>query len=424
MNELTWADIDFNLIQPGMITGGGQEGEQQTLVSFAEYLNVYADTLKHRYSFFDPSNASIHLLEFTRGDIGFKTGYRGLCYWTFNMLRWRTFYSIEILDDPVNADDYKLPNVFDEDPETGFAAYLGLTQEEYELILRISINSAAGALNEIFTARMLRIIFDVFTKYTISSKDYGSNWTRESRRSPWIAGPIEDNTLTRDVSETWVGLEGERDESLSVANNEAYDNYSNDFRRDDFINRDAPQGNAEDQISFRRVTKDFNTFGDNEYRVAYRSIEGHSLVWSYKNRDKEFVDVQFSMYGILRSNHNYVSESNTSPPTPDGKFISGFPELRERLYVSGVDEPPINVSIESMKANSELTEKGVITTYSLSANYPVEKMPQSGSYTDGGFDSPQYEQQFWLTSPMFVYADVNSEGFDYYVDPELWPADP
>ncbi len=436
MNELTWADIDFSLIQPGMITGGGQEGEQQTLISFAEYLNVYAETLKHRYKFFGYNDLSVEATGFQRGGIrtedylpdeegfslqSFTVNYRRLCFKVFNLLRIRTFYSIEILEDALNASDYELPKVFDNDPETGFAAFMGLTQEEYDIVLAASINTAS--FYELFTARILRIIFDVFTKYTISNKDYSSNWTRSGRT--WIAGPIEENTLTRDVAETWQGSGGDSDSSLSTANTEAYDDYSTNptqgFRKNRYINSDGARFNSEDQMSYRRVSKSLSS---GQYRAVYDHVEGHSLVWSYKNKNDEFVDVQFSMYGVLRSNHDYVSETNTSTPTPDGKFINTFPEVRERLFVSGEDAAPVDVSIDNLRADPEFTVNGVMTTFSLSAQYPVEEMPKSNKYTDGGFTTPQFEQQFWLTSPMFVYADVNSEGFDYYADPELWPADP
>ena len=437
MNTLTWADIDFNLIQPGMITGGGQNGEQQTIVSFAEYLTVFLETVKHRELFFTGSiNLRLKRMKFNTGAIrraamldidNFTDSYRWLVFYVFTPLRYQAFYSIEVLDDPVNAEDYELPNVLDEDPETGFAAFMGLTPEEYELVKRIA-NNQIYVHYEIFTARILRIIFDVFTKYTISTKSYQSNWTRQG--SAWVAGPIEDNTLTRDVSETWTGFRGEgnTEDTLSSLNRSAYNEYLNDsslgFRKDKWINSYQPNFNADEQMAFRLVLKS-DTVGYSF--VSYRSVEGHSLVWSFKNKDDQFVDVKFSMYGTLRSNYNFVDNYGRVSGRVDGKgkYLNNFPLLENPLFLSGgiYDAPPINISIDSMKSDTEFSNKGVITTYSLSAKYPVLPMPKSNKYEQGD-DASDYRQEFWITSPMFVYADVNSEGFDYYVDPELWPADP
>ena len=236
MNTLTWADIDFNLIQSGMITGGGQNGEQQTLVSFAEYLTVFLETVKHRQLFSTGSiNLRLKRMKFNTGairraamldiddnpdenfpDENFTTSYWWLVRYAIATLA-GTFYEKDVLNDPVNAIDYELPDLFDEDPETGFAAFIGLTPEEYDIIKRIG-NNQRVAHREIFTARMLRILFDVFTKYTITTKSYQSNWTRQGRA--WVPGPIEDNTLTRDVSETWVGFggEGNTEDTLSSLN--------------------------------------------------------------------------------------------------------------------------------------------------------------------------------------------------------------
>ena len=359
-------------------------------------------------------------------DLNFTQAYRWLVFYIFTPLRYQTFYSIEVLDDPVNAEDYKLPDVLDEDPVTGFAAFMGLTPEEYELVKRIA-NNQIYVHYEIFTARMLRILFDVFTKYTITTKSYQSNWNIQGRA--WVAGPIEDNTLTRDVSETWVGFDGKgnTEDTLSSLNSAAYNEYLNDpytgFRKDKWINSYQPNFNADEQIAFRMVLKR-DTGGDSF--VSYRSVEGHSLVWSFKNKDDQFVDVKFSMFGILQSNHNFIDNGFRAEEgkrfEPEGKFINDFPEIEGYLFTGGEQEPPINVSIDSMKSATQYSDKGAITTYSLSATYPVLPMPKSSKYEQGE-DGSEYRQEFWITSPMFVYADVNSEGFDYYVDAELWPAD-
>jgi len=449
MNTLTWADIDFNLIQSGMITGGGQNSEQQTLVSFAEYLTVFLETVKHRQLFFTGSiNLRLKRMKFNTGSIrraamldvddnpalSFTQSYRWLFFYVFTSLRYQTFYSIEVLDDPVNAEDYELPNVLDEEPVAGFAAFMGLTPEEYELIKRIG-NNQRVTHREIFTARMLRILFDVFTKYTISTKSYQSNWTGQDRS--WVAGPIEDNTLTRDVSKTWRGSGGvtEYSENWESANNDAYDDYKNDpfdgFPQEgEYINNPHPSFNADNQMVYHRQSFNTTVFVNTQYTsVGYRSIEGHSLVWSFKNKDDQFVDVQFSMYGLLVNNIVEIDK--------ELRTIGSYEIIRKRETVGSYynDFPlhegvePVKININNFLSDPQELQSGIYRSYNFSGKYPPDPMPKNTDtnkygglegYDFGGYDK---RSDFYMTSPMFVYADVNSEGFDYYVDPELWPAD-
>jgi hypothetical protein len=422
MNTLTWADIDFSLIQPGMITGGGQEGEQQTLVSFAEYLNVWLKTVQHRAIFF-ASGSQVNTRDtFTRGetrpadlftDEGFNIGdfpnrFRRMFADTYFLLRSETFYSSEVLEDPVNYQDYELPNILNNDPVDGFAAYMGLTPEEYDIIS----DPFTASHYDLFTARMLRILFDIFTKYSIGELFVRDGWFYHNRPSR-----IKDNTVRRDVDETWVGNGSGGDTTFNPANTEAHDNYVNNIVQDSFNNVNVPYGNAGDQLAHRYSRK---VISDTFVNIDYRSVEGHTFVWNFKDKNGSYVDVNFNTYGILRDNIRYVEDAfGTSGRDVIGTYDNNFPQVD---LESG--DAPINLNINDFKSAPQFKANGVYTTYSASGDYPPSPMPPDTNSNTGGYDNADHRTSFWITAPSVVYADANSEGFDYYVDPELWPADP
>ena len=448
MNALKWEDINFSLIKKGMITGGGQFGDQQTYVSFAEYLTVFLETAKHRYLLFDGSiPLNLTLLNFERGSIRntellrpdsdvpyspFQQQYESLVRMVCSPLLYDFFYSSEILTDPVNYEAYELPKLpfttSGEEPLQEFASFLGISFETAEVLQKAALNLPL-AHYEVFTADVLHALYKIFTVYTITKKAYNSNWVVSGRS--WTNAPIEPDTLTRDVSKTWVGAGGKGvTTTINEANTEAYNKYANDpftgFRQDDYINRTNPNFNSDYQLCYRRVFKRESTSGRKD--AGYGSTEGHTLVWSFKNSEDEFVDVQFSMYGVLRSNYRFVysaiqsEENNSSNEIDLGSTYSAFPKVKDRLFFaeSGDDEP-ININIESFKSSTQFDDDGAFVSYSFSGSYPVNKMPKNTRYQDEGLPLPSYEENFWVTSPGFVFADANSEGFDYYADPELWP---
>jgi|14BtaG_2_1085337.scaffolds.fasta_scaffold16840_2 hypothetical protein len=441
MNALKWEDINFNLIKKGMITGGGQFGDQQTSVSFAEYLNVFLETAKHRYLVLDGSiPLNLTLVNFERGFIRntdllrpdsdapyvpFQDQYKLLVNMVCRPLVDDVFYSPEILIDPVNYEDYELPKLsFTVDAVQAFADFLGISIETAEVLRKAALNSAL-AHYEVFTADVLHALYKIFTVYTIKKRSYSSNWTRAGRR--WTNAPIEPDTLTRDVSKTWVGNWGKGvTTTINEANTEAYNRYSEDYRQDDYINATYPRFNSAYQLAYRRVTKREST--DGRKNVSYGSTEGHTLVWSFKNSEDEFVDVQFSMYGVLNSNYRFVyssirSEENNQYNEIDlGATYSAFPKVKDRLFFAEPgDDESINVNIENFKSSTQFDDDGAFVSYSFSGGYPVNKMPKNTRYQDEGLPFPTYEEDFWITSPGFVFADANSEGFDYYADPNLWP---
>ena len=434
MNEniLYWEDIDFSIIKKGMITAGPAE------VSMAEYLTTFLETLRFRTDFFEASAPFIKFTSFTTGDIrrakvfdgnltggDFREVYGKMIYVLYTLIDNRDFYSDDVIFDAVNADDYILPKPDDEE----FLEFVDVDQGTVDLF----INALQEPHYKIFTAKMLRLLYQVLSLYTISKKDIGVN------RVGNTIIPIEDNTLTRDVREFWRGFgsfsnsEDVAEDDWSKANTGAYDEYtSNGLDKGKSSNRTDKIFNADNQISYRRFSIDSVIFSNFEDSTAqYRSSEGYVINSNYKNKDDIFVDVQFSMHGILNENHSDVTaeQETDNSPSPntivnknkdDGPFIIGYP----RVIRGGVPEI---INIDNLKAPSQLGDDGILSAYSLSSAYPVDFMPKEVNPDDdgglNGADFGNFERidEAHITSPQFVYADSNSFGFDYFMEPDLFP---
>lgn len=389
MNTLTWADIDFSLIQPGMITGGGQNGEQQTLVSFAEYISVWANTFNHRLQFFNGSSSGI---KFNTGDIRqssvnqdhFKDSYYSMIRLTAKDVLEEDFYDIGVIQDAANFVDYKLPRLDDDD----FLQVTGLEEKVVSLLEKCA-NSDRPPHYEIFTTAILHALYVIFSTYTIRKKDIIVR-----------AAPFGDD-LVRLSGDFWNGEGSFFDaDSTGEANNEAYLNYSDNFNQKTF----APVNPY--AIFNRRVKKQGNT-SQTKHDAQYFSDEGYSLVFSYKNSDEEFVDVEHSIYARIFINNRRLMDGSSA-----GVFIGDFPKV-------ALSDTPIDVNLNNFKSDPEVLADGVKTSYTLSNKYPPKEMLKDSFIDD-------YDQGYINISeikaftPKFAFANANSVGFDFYVEPEQW----
>lgn len=422
MNLLKWEDLDLSLIKKGMITGGGLDGQDNYLteVSFSEYINVWLGTVKHRDIFFNRSiNNKLDKIEFEASSIrlgkdDFRDDFFYIVLYIGNDVLANTYYDIDILFDASNEDDYILPVLTDEQTMGGFANKIDVDQDTVDLIIEC-VQGERPPHYKIFTAEMLRAMYQIFTIYSVRSKDIEYN--RGFGGNNIL--PIKENTLTRDVRETWFGVgSGNDTESIQNANSNAHDEYSSNYDKRTGANRDKPDSNGDNQLAYRRVSKQIVS-----KTALYDSVEGQSLVWSFKNRDDLFVSVDFAMYGILISNTKYVLDTNTGDFEFTGRFINKIPRMDNRLFFSEAGKPPPeNIDIDSLKSSPELTNDGILTNFSISGVYPPSEMPIDSDFSEGGYDNPQNVGDVWVKSPDFVFANVNSFGFDYYAEPDLWPS--
>ena len=424
---LYWEDIDFSLLIPGMITAGPAQ------VSMAEYLTVFAETVKFRLEFFDGFTGFNESLVFETGIIrrarletgrgDFRKIYKDLVRLASSFAS-DSFYSVDVLTDVLNSDDYRLPALIDDE----FAEFVDVDQDTVDILIKVQNGDAPHY--EIFTAKMLRLLYQILSLYTISKKDVKINRLRN--RNTIIA--IEPDSLTRDVRETWRGggsSDREAGDSLSNANSNAYSKYSSNnpfpsgFEKSQGTNNNSPNFNGDNQLSFQSVGKSFRDDISDGYSAGYQSVEGNSLVWSYKNKDDVFVDVRFTMNGVLESNHRFIVDNtgNNEPIKKLGKFINSLPLVANRLFGAfvGGDDVPVDIDLTSFKSDAQEKPDGFQTTFSLSGDLPVTPMSKDSNLETGGFDEFGNRGELHVTAPGFVYADANSEGFDYFMEPDLFP---
>ena len=115
---MSWDDIDFNLLVPGMLTYNLKEPVNQ--VSFEEYLSQFSRALDERWNMVstDLVNFPIPNIQFEVGEIRteafwdkFKdliSGYRQLWFGFGVGRRGFDYYSEDVLTDPVNFANYLL----------------------------------------------------------------------------------------------------------------------------------------------------------------------------------------------------------------------------------------------------------------------------------------------------------------------------
>ena len=316
-------------------------------------------------------------------------------------------YSREVLIDPRNFENYELLTTDDE----GFAEFIGSDQE--------TVNRMNNASNEphinLFTAKMFRLMYQILSVYTISKNNIMYNRVRRD-----IIKPIEDNKVTRDVREFYhsdlllpIGSTPSNDWVL--ANDLAYTNYtSQPLIKSKFLDFPIDNANPNTQLSYLRNRKNQAAA---KSTGLYESRDGHALVWSFKNLDDTSVNVDFSMYGILKNNSKGVAPItffNQAPFTYYDSFDARFPR------VDPGDAQQI-VNINNLKSNSVLGGDGYITLFSSSGNNPAEFMPKDNDFTDLGFTDPAQQSIFSMRAADFVFGDSNSPGFDYFMEPGAFP---
>lgn len=102
---MAWADIDFNLIIPGMITQG------DNLVSFADYLNEFSTALDERSNMVQRGTPTLLNITFEKGEISndiFEEKIRDLISGYSDLWFDYTYYSSGVLTDPADPATYEI----------------------------------------------------------------------------------------------------------------------------------------------------------------------------------------------------------------------------------------------------------------------------------------------------------------------------
>lgn len=159
---MSWDDIDFDLIVPGMITKG------PAIVSFSEYLNTFSRALDERLNMLilTPVGSYPELpnITFEVGEIRTQNGVNDSDFWTklkdmiaeyYLMWSDRLWYTSELMTDPVNHADYLLD-------DNDLIAII--TQETFDILADVQNKIPL----EYFTADVINALYEIYklTLYT------------------------------------------------------------------------------------------------------------------------------------------------------------------------------------------------------------------------------------------------------------------
>jgi hypothetical protein len=377
---MAWADIDFNLLIPGMITRGPSE------VSFSDYLNAFSTALDERQALIGDI-----LNQIIVSDIRFEVGeIRNTIFWDklrdmiggYNELWFHpdnTFYEVGVLTDTLNPNDYLIS---DTDLETAMGV------DAYDIL----VNYSSMSNQEIFKAALFTGLYELLNLTFYVQKPVGKT------NSSFIYENLP-LYFTDDLTYDWVGA------SANNASNETYGEALADYNGS-LAGTTPPRGNLITSHFINEQDQRYVSIGDGHWKIDSSSRD----YLAYSLLSKDLNDVVLSMdyaLGPLRVENNNTTDTST------GSSVQTAYTNRYPLVVDGSVEAAAYIG-STLQDNTRGSIQESYIMESEGQDAPVLGVMTNKS--NGDFNK-RSRVEVWATIPIVSYIDLNNSALKYYITP-------
>ena len=392
---MSWDDIDFALIVPGMITKGPAQA------SFADYLNQFSRALDERLNMLietpDGSYPVLPNIEFEEGEIrtgtdaDFWVKLKSMITGYYSLWSAYDWHSVELMTDPVNHADYLL-----EDSDL----IAVITQETFDIIKDVNNSFVL----EYFSAAVLNALYEIY-KLTQYTRVRSSTIRNEGEDVSWGSSSI--NFLeNKGVA---GGDSDPTDDHLSfgAANGQAYGLYGTDYAA-----AESNRGSRVVEIT-TGARRNVNGAGDDEWSMGYsQAANGLSLHSRYRDLNDVLLDMEINVYVAVVRNAKFVQQ-DFGVAVPYGVYDSNFPQVK-------FNDPSVDANATSLFLDTNHQQPfGTVNTWAGNGGtYNNPALLKQVSVSNA--NTPEGEQ--YLDTQFFdvalnnrIATNINNPGLEFFI---------
>jgi hypothetical protein len=367
---MAWSDIDFDIIVPGMITRGPSQ------ISWADYLNTFTQALRERIKMRQGGTTPVDDL-FTQFQITSREDIRDLIGAYGNLWSGSTYYSIEVMTDPLNASNYELTNqdLIDE-----------IGQEVFDII----DNPFIYSFYEIYRADVFQALYTIYELTAI--------YRDEVSFFPVTPPSGADATPRYTTSGTLWNSNG----NYISGGGDSFNNSASAFRS---------QWTQIQSSASRVVSYEFDASRIADIwtlRAPRLQSESHVIIKQTDLNDN-IVNSEMAFTGRILSNLNRSTRFDGSPQTDETTISNDYPYVD---FLSGGE------IIENLIPNDVETD-GNGTTFKFTYNNLFDQKPNIGPYglSESSPATLTNLQKFNLIVESTVFINANNPALEFYIPP-------